>query len=61
MKKNELNNTYVAPEAECIELLTEQCIAASVVENPGGDLGTMDPNDLLNELTGIGSMTSLGL
>lgn len=61
MKKTKQNDVYVAPQAECIELLTEQCIAASVVENPGGDLGTMDPNDLLNDFLGVSGMNTLGL
>ena len=61
MKRTKQNNIYVAPQAECIELLTEQCIATSVVENPGGDLGTMDPNDLLNDFLGVSGMNTLGL
>ena len=61
MKRTKQNNIYVAPQAECIELLTEQCIAANVVENPGGDLGTMDPNDLLNDFLGVSGMNTLGL
>ena len=60
MKRTKQNNIYVAPQAECIELLTEQCIAANVVENPGGDLGTMDPNDLLNDFLGVSGMNTLG-
>ena len=60
MKRTKQNNIYVAPQAESIELLTEQCIAASVVENPGGDLGTMDPNDLLNDFLGVSGMNTLG-
>lgn len=60
MKKNKLNDFYVAPKAECIELHTEQCIAASAGENPGGDLGIMDPNDLVDDFLGISGMNSLG-
>ena len=45
MKENQKERIYVAPYAECLELETEQCIAAS----PGGDLNGMDPNDLINE------------
>lgn len=60
MKKNELHNIYVAPQAECIELLTEQCIAASAVDNTG-DLGVMDPNDLVNDFLGVSGMNTLGL
>lgn len=54
MKKNELHNTYLAPVAECIELHTEQCIAASTIDS--GNLGIMDDNDILNEL-GTSSMS----
>ena len=59
MKRTKQNDTYVAPQVECIELLTEQCIAASAVDNTG-DLGVMDPNDLVNDFLGISGMNSLG-
>lgn len=59
MKRNELNNIYVAPVAECIELQTEQCIAASI--DAGGDLGVMDPNDLLGEFGLDTGLMNLGI
>lgn len=54
MKRTKQNNLYVAPQAECIELHTEQCIAASTIDS--GNLGIMDDNDILNEL-GTSSMS----
>ncbi|MBP5483986.1 MAG: hypothetical protein J6X99_07005 [Bacteroidales bacterium] len=42
------NKFYEAPQAECVEIQIEQCIATSDV-NAGGGLGNLDPNDLLND------------
>ncbi len=59
MKKTKQNDLYVAPVAECIELQTEQCIAASI--DTGGDLGVMDPNDLLGEFGLDTGLMNLGI
>lgn len=59
MKKTKQNDLYVAPVAECIELQTEQCIAASI--DAGGDLGVMDPNDLLGEFGLDTGLMNLGI
>lgn len=53
------NKFYEAPQAECVEIQIEQCIATSDV-NAGGGLGILDPNDLLNDFGSSNPIMGLG-